>query len=253
MKKIMILISACLFIFFACESNLSDSGNSNSVLSGSYANMLTLDDFLYLITDRELIVYSIQDPANPKEVYKENLGFGIESMFIRGNLLFIGSSSTLYIYRTNLDGIPSQMSTTEYHNFINMCARDPVVADESTAYVTLSSVTSTNCFRSQINELRLYDIDDLSNPILINNLPMEEPKGLNLDGDLLFVCEANDGLKVVDVSDPLDLKVIHHFNGYRAFDVIPNDGHLLVVGPDSLYQYDYSERASMYLLSAMDL
>lgn len=251
MKKLIILLTTCLAIG-SCDSDLNDS-QTNGVLSGSYANMLILDDFLYMINERELIAYSLKDPSSPVEIHKEELGFGIESMFIRGEVLFIGSASTLYIYSLGTDGIPSQISTTAYQNFRDMCMRDPVVANESTAYVTLSTAVSSDCLRSDVNELRLYDIMDLSSPILVNSLEMEQPKGLGLDGDWLFVCEANDGLKVVDVSDPLDLKVINHFDGYRAFDVIPRSGHLLVVGPDSLYQYNYTDRNDMYLLSAMDL
>lgn len=252
MKKVLTILTACLLIF-SCDSDLSDPGGSNTVLSGSYANMLILADHLYMIDERDLKAYSIEDPSKPIEVYKENLGFGIESMFLRGDILFIGSATTLFIYSIGSDGIPSPMSNTEYHNFQDMCSRDPVVANESIAYVTLSSADLSECFRSVENELRLYDIEDLSDPTLINVFEMERPKGLGLDGDCLFVCEANDGLKVIDVSDPMDVKLIHHFDGYKAFDVIPRSGHLLVVGPDSLYQYNYTDKDNMYLLSAMDL
>ena len=109
------------------------------------------------------------------------------------------------------------------------------------------------CDRFDLNELRLYDVTDLSNPVQINTLRMEEPKGVGLDGDWLFVCEARNGLKVIDVSDPFDLHLKHHFPGYKAFDVIPNNGLLMVVGPDSLYQYDYSNIDLMSELSALEL
>ena len=50
-----------------------------------------------------------------------------------------------------------------------------------------------------------------------------------------------DGLKIFDVSNPRDIQLIKHFDFFTAFDVIPLDGLLLVVGPDNVYQFDYSD------------
>lgn len=247
-----LIIATCFsLVMFSCADDISNT-NSNQVLSGSYANMLTIGEYLYLISNTELITYALTDPTQPEEISRTELGFGVESLFIRNNLLFIGSSTTMYIYEAGSDGIPVELNTTDYNSF-GTCTRDPIVANDSISYVTLSSTVSFGCDRFELNELRLYDIVNISNPIQVNVLPMEQPKGLGLDDNWLFVCEANDGLKVIDVSDPLDLKEVHHFPGFKAFDVIPNNGLLMVVGPDSLYQFDYSNMDEMYELSTFEL
>jgi hypothetical protein len=51
------------------------------------------------------------------------------------------------------------------------------------------------------------------------------------------VCD--DVLKVFDATDPENLKEKQRLN-INAFDVIPNNGNLLVIGSDGFYQYSYS-------------
>ena len=63
---------------------------------------------------------------------------------------------------------------------------------------------------------------------------MEHPKGVGIDGNTLFLCDDYAGLKVLDVSDPLNVQTIAHFENITTYDVIPLDGLLLVVGPDNI-------------------
>ena len=77
-------------------------------------------------------------------------------------------------------------------------------------------------------------------------MEMEEPKGMALVDNLLFVCEAENGLKVLDISDSNDYEIIYHYPSIRTFDVIPTGDILLVVGPESLFEFNYSD-ARKYL------
>jgi hypothetical protein len=56
-------------------------------------------------------------------------------------------------------------------------------------------------------------------------------------------------LKVYNASDPKNLVKITGFEDVNAFDVIPFNGVLMMIGKDGLYQYDYSGPANMNLLS----
>lgn len=262
MRQTYIFLIAILSILigFGCGSDslVESSGDSNGTLSGSYANLLTIDNNLYMVTESQLITFDITDPKIPKEVNRLQLDFGIESLYYRMGLLFVGSQTTMYIYELDGDGIPVLLSETEYGNFEDFTACDPIVAIDDFAYVTLSSDINVQgaCGGSrlvEINELRVYDISDLQRPNLINIIEMEEPKGLAVDDNWLFVCEKNNGLKVFDLT-VVDAPVqIHHFPGFKAFDVIPVNGLLLVVGPDDLYQYDYTDMPNMSRLSRITL
>ena len=70
---------------------------------------------------------------------------------------------------------------------------------------------------------------------------MQSPHGLGVDGTLLFVTEGDAGLKVLDISNPLDAKVVQFFTDVRAFDVIPLNNTLLVTGKNGLFQYRYQQ------------
>jgi hypothetical protein len=65
---------------------------------------------------------------------------------------------------------------------------------------------------------------------------MEGPRGLGIDGDLLFVCDYN--LKVYDASDVHNLKKMNEFN-ITSKDVIPYRGMLFVIGESGFFQYKY--------------
>ena len=80
---------------------------------------------------------------------------------------------------------------------------------------------------------------------------MENPYGLGIDNASLFICEGNKGLKSFDASNPLDIKLQQHFKDINAFDVIPLNNILMVIGKEGLYQYDYTDKTNLKLLSVI--
>lgn len=252
MKKLLFILSVLLL--YKCES--SDSSAVSSALSGSYANILALGDNLYVLADGSISTFNITERSTPEFIDSQEVNSSIESLFFNGTNLFIGSSEGMYIYSINESGIPNLESVSSYSDFVDVLPCDPIAANENHAYVTLSSNVQSNgpCSRFQeINELVIYDIDDVTNPVLLNRNEMEEPKGLGIDGNLLFVCERQNGIKVFDISDPNSIIQLYHFDGFRALDLIPNDGLLMVIGDDQLHQFDYSDIDNMYKISNYEL
>ncbi len=235
-----------LFTFWSCEksSNSPLSPTSTTGTAGSYAQFMIVGDFLYTINDTEIKTLSLEDASAPVLIHTQEIGERIESIFNLDNRLFIGSGSGLYIYTIQDDGIPAYTSHFSYDVFpIYPC--DPVVANDSFAFVTLNTVLSGSSCRGnidiQVNELVIFDITDISNPQIISEYSLSGPKGVGLDGNTLFVCDNEEGLKIFDVTNKLEIKLIAHKDGFKAYDVIPLGGLLLVVGPENLYQFDYSD------------
>jgi hypothetical protein len=81
---------------------------------------------------------------------------------------------------------------------------------------------------------------------------MDEPYGLGVKDEKLFICDGASGLKVYDKTDIRDLQMLDHFEEVVTFDVIPLQNHLLMVGGDVLYQYVYNQDG-ITLLSTLAL
>ncbi len=254
MKKIYFVLLCSLLTFLSCFQEPFTSGET---IVGSYARMLTIGDFLYIIDDTELSTFDISDDTKPSLVERINVGEGIETIFFNGTFLFIGSNEGLYIYSIMSNGVPLLESLTPYEEWTEVLPCDPVVATDDIAYVTLSAAgfqEGGNCSRFiQINELRIFNIEDVTNPIETTVIPLQEPKGLALDDELLFVCEKNDGLLVFDVSIPTEPALIEHFPGFEAIDAIAYKGLLMVVNSERVIQFDYADTTNIRQISSLKL
>jgi hypothetical protein len=127
---------------------------------------------------------------------------------------------------------------------------DPVIADDDHAYVTLRSGTMCN---GNINQLEVLDIANLQQPSLVKVYPMTHPHGLSKDGNLLFICDGTDGLKIYDATTPYDLQLLKTISGLETYDVIAYNGLALVVAKDGLYQFDYADRNNIRQISKFTL
>lgn len=144
----------------------------------------------------------------------------------------------------------SPASPAKVGEFTHARSCDPVIADDSFAFVTLHSGTTCLGFN---NELDVVKLNDLSNAELVKTYNMTSPQGLSKDGKLLFICDGTDGLKVYDASDVQALQLVKQFTGIETYDVIANNKIALVVAKDGLYQYDYSDPANIHSVSKINI
>ena len=215
-------------------------GDSNGQ-GGSMARFTLYENYLYTVSESDLTVFNLSNPALPDSTTKINLGWGIETIFPYGNKLFIGSNTGMYIYDNSKPDRPEQMAI-----FNHARACDPVVVQGDRAYVTLRTGTCG----SAPNQLQIINISDLYSPYLIRSYAMENPHGLSVYGNTLSVCEGSFGLKSFDITREEDIRQLQHLKGHDAYDVIQlSSGILLVIGDDGFYQYDNSNPADLKLLS----
>ncbi|NBC03329.1 MAG: hypothetical protein GVY20_06455 [Bacteroidetes bacterium] len=80
---------------------------------------------------------------------------------------------------------------------------------------------------------------------------MIKPHGLGIDDGYLFVSEGEFGLKIMDATDPLNIKLLDHIKDIKTFDVIPHNGVLMVTGESGIIQYDYSDIQNLKKLSTI--
>ncbi len=231
--------------FQTVDFALAEAANDAAVgQGGSLARFKIVDDYLYAVDSHTINVFDIQDLENPKDLDDVYAGFDIETIFNRGQHLFLGSMRGMYIYDISNPAVPSFIS-----EFQHGTACDPVVVDGDYAYVTLRGGNGCGATESG---LFIVDISVISNPVLAETYAMDEPYGLGIKDEKLFICDGASGLKVYDKTDISDLVSLNHFKDIVTFDVIPLEENLLMVGEDVLYQYKYLDN-NIELISSLAL
>lgn len=238
---IFILAIGMILGLVQCYESASDVTSGIGV-GGSLNRFTIADSFLYVINLDHIESYKI-DKGNMSFIAATKIDTDIETVFPFGNTILVGGQMGMYICERLDDGSLELISTYEH---IESC--DPVVTDGEYAYVTLSSGCS-----NQANQLDILNVRDIQNPILLKSYSMYHPKGLGVDDKLLFICDTDDGLKVYDRTDPVNIELIRRFEHIVPVDVIPYKGLLFVMTETAIHQFDYSDPYNIFELSATAL
>jgi hypothetical protein len=232
---------------FNSETNKSlataPGNGSGPGAGGSMARFTINNNYLYILDLGAIQPFDISNVTSPQAKEKSFVAWDAETIFPYNANLFIGSATGMHILDVSNPGSPQKISTYQH---IQSC--DPVVIDGNYAYVTLRSGTECQGFT---NQLEVIDIADLQNPQLISTYAMTNPHGLGIDQNTLFICDGDDGLKVYDSENinAITSNQLAHYSGINAFDVIPMNDVLVMIGADGLFQYDYSDPKAIKLLS----
>lgn len=209
--------------------------------SGSMARFALAKGYLYVANETTIKVFQIGTNGALIASGAVEAGFGIETIFAKDDNLFLGADNGMYVYSIANPALPKFVSL---YNHIMAC--DPVVVQGQYAYVTLRV---SNCRTTGFDALEVIDITNLSSPVRVSSYATETPYGLGVDNNLLFVCQGDEGFKVFDVADPANVRQVKHYAALHAYDVIPNQGVLLLTGNTGIYQYDYSDVLNIRQLS----
>ena len=209
---------------------------------GSMARFGLLEDRLYTVSHSDLKVFRTTDPSKPVFVKTVDLRQGdIETVFPYRDRMFIGSQTGMFIYDASDKDDPRQIG-----KFTHARACDPVIADDTHAYVTLRS---NQMCPGNLNQLDVVDIRLLNTPQLLRTYPMTGPSGLSKDGGLLFVCDGKSGLRLMDASKPDAMQPVRTIDIDEPYDVIAWKGIALVTAKDGLHLLDYSDPSNAKVLS----
>jgi hypothetical protein len=225
----------------------SDMPTQTVGIGGSMARFIINGDQFYGLNQTDLQVIDINQPTAPVAGTKIEMMRMVETVFIDGTNLFIGTQSGMLIYDITNPSAPLYKSV--YDHF-QSC--DPVVVKDNLAYVTLRA--GNRCGNWQ-NVMEVIDLNVITSPVLVKSYSMEEPYGLGIDNKTLFVCDGKAGLKIYDASDPLriDLNILKQYPNIKALDVIPFGNILIMIAEDGIYQYNYSDLQDIKQLSKIPI
>lgn len=235
-KLIFFLLLICIA---ACESDSSSELNNSQGTGGSMTRFAVINGYMYIASQSTISVFDIRNNTFEKinTIYTNG---GLETVVARGEYLYLGATDAMYIY-----SIADPVTPTFIFRYAHIVSCDPVVVQGDRAFVTLRAGSACN---RGANALEIIDITNKNNPSLIANYPMLSPHGLGVDGNLLFICEGEHGLKVFDIQNEQSIQLKHHIENIHAYDVIPNNGILLLTGEDGVFQYRYDQQTGALIL-----
>jgi hypothetical protein len=234
--------------FSGITSGVGGGAGTTFGVGGSMARFGLYKDYLYTVDNTQLYTFKISDLDNPQELGSKNIGWNVETMFIYDDHLFFGTTSGMLVYSLEIEQNPTYINQ---YNHITSC--DPVVVQNDLAYVTLHD--GGWCGRS-VNRLDVIRMNsDYTQFTPLKSYPMANPHGLGIDGDVLFICDGDAGLKVFDASDPLQISSnkLAEFPDINTYDVIPLNDYLFMIGDGGFYLYDYSNLQNIHLLSTIPI
>jgi len=222
--------------FYTLASTSSSSGSAGATygVGGSMARFGLYKDFLYIVNQSSLLTFKLNSNSQVTLLNTGYVNWTAETIFITDNHLFLGTQNGLIVLALEVPEKPVQIGS-----FTHMTSCDPVVIKGDLAFITLKG--GSTCRGGVLNQL---DIVKMSNSYtkftLLKSYPMFGPQGLGMDDDLLFLCDGDAGLKVYNAADPMSLNQIAIFPSINAYDVIPMNNYLFMIGEKGFMLYDYS-------------
>lgn len=210
----------------------NDSG-SGSGTGGSLAQFNIVGDYLYVAQQWELLTFNISNLNTPLLNHQEDTSWFLETIFSDGDYLYLGTPQGMLIYGLNDPSAPAYMSQVTH---ITGC--DPVVVKGDYAFVTIRG--GNGCGQPD-SLLDVVDVSDRANPFIVAQDVLNQPYGLGVKDDRLYVSDGTFGLVVYDIADPTAPNRIITYNDLEIYDVIPMPQWMIMIGNNVLYNYEYTE------------
>jgi hypothetical protein len=196
-------------ILTACSLESADIGKT-AEQSGSITRFAIHNGYMYTLNPNQVKTYSLQNPDKPQLVHTLATDYGLETIIIYDNTIYLGSRSALYILEISNPAAPRILSQTNRGDvFIGGC--DPVVVKNNTAYSTIKIIENICGRVSAQSALLVYDVTDKQNPQTIGSYTLSLPNGLGYMDNYLFVCdEGTDRVEIYDITNPAALELTRY-------------------------------------------
>lgn len=200
------ILSLGLFVLAAACSKESADISADPGQAGSITRFAVHNGFMYALNPNQVRTFSLENPDKPQLVHTLTTDYGLETIIIYDNTIFLGSRTALYILDIANPAAPSILSQTQRGDFL-FGGCDPVVVKDNFAYSTVKIIENVcGRFASQ-SALMVYDVSNRNAPVNVGVHFMSLPNGLGYKDNYLFVCdEGTDRLEVFDISDPMNVQ-----------------------------------------------
>ncbi len=257
MKKIIPFLIALAFAAAGCE-NQNDSqffpangqANTNGQ-SGSITRFAVYGDYLYALDQNKILVYKFNAAGTPILINKVQTQWGLETIIIYEETIYVGSTTSLYILGISNPENPVLLSQTDREtDLAGGC--DPVVVKGNYAFSTIKIIPNVCGLVNQSSRLLVYDVTDKTAPVLIGGADMSMPNGLGYKENVLFVCdEGTDTVVLFDISNPANPTVTSSLELTDPVDLIINGNRMVVSTKTGFSFYDITNPAQIVPMGSL--
>ncbi len=223
------VFSACYLIFLlGCIDSSSDSDVSGTGTGGSTARFTIQQNHLFTIEDHNFNIFSLDDPLKPLHIDSIPSTRVLETISTYGeDKLLIGTNQGAYILEQYQPGWLRELAFAAH---FRSC--DPVIARGDYMYVTLRDGTKCATGETGINQLLVFNVSDPTHPDKRKEIEIDQPFGLGISGDNLFVCYA-DGVLKFDITDPENITEIGNYSN-ACEDVIASTDPMIFTNDEGI-------------------
>ena len=250
MKRILLL--AGLFLLAAsCSKDAAEIGLDQGQ-AGSITRFAVYGNFMYALNPNEVSTYSLQNPDKPQLVHTLRTDYGLETIIIYDNTIYLGSRTSLYILGIDDPAAPRILAQTGRFDFL-LGGCDPVVVKDNYAYSTVKIIENICGQVGARSALLVYDVSIKTAPINVGLYIMSLPNGLGIKGDYLLVCdEGTNRVEVYDISDPQALQLTpYSFPVIDPVDLIIKDDKAIVSSKTEFRFFDLSDMSQIRPLGSI--
>lgn len=238
---VMLLLGAASVLVGCAKDSASTQASTPSTgKGGSLARFTIARDHLYTVSNGMLHTYSLENGAAPRKLGYVPITWDVETIYPYDKYLFLGSRAGLFIYSIDTASAPRLVGQASHAR-----ACDPVVANDSVAFVTLKGGTACGPATSG---LYVHNIKNITKPQLMKTVALPDPVGLGLQDNILYVSCGNGGLKVFNVSKPYEPVLLDTKKDGMYVDVIPYNEILICFVHDGIILYDITKPAEPVLV-----
>jgi hypothetical protein len=235
----------CALLLAACSVDkdyLSRDAVQNGQ-SGSITRFAVFGKYMYVLNLNEVKTYDLTDKNKPVLVHSLATDYGLETITIYDNTIYLGSTTALYILDITNPAAPALLAKSD-RTEINLRGCDPVVVKDNYAYSTVKIIANVCGNVSAQSALLVYDITNKSAPRVINQIPLSMPNGLGIKDNYLIVCdEGVDQLIIFDISNPTStlLRRVNSISIKDPVDLIVRGNQMIVSCKTEFQIFDVSD------------
>ncbi len=191
--------------------------------AGSLSQMMVYGKTLYVLSGAEgnqngiLTTFDLSDRKNPRIRQVIQLNNGPEALQRHDNLLLIAGRDGVVTASLGIESRPRLLGEFRQNCPVN---RDPIVVQGSIGYRTIIvQGRRINC----TSRLEVLDLSQPHQPMLRATYPIQNPRGLSVLGDRLFVADEYQGVLVFDIGDKINPSVVGTWAMPGVKDIVLSD------------------------------